>query len=194
MKTLYLILLLGVASCGKDTITSSDNIQQKIQPVVSTGVNPILIIPDEIKETFNLINSEFIIYAAGGEGIKDLIIEFSSVENEKYENEARGYCDKSGDNPRIYLYESDWIAGPIYDYQRDSNQKLVSLYHLIGHCVFDKPHNDELASTVRFNSVDFNYPKSYMHSEFKGSMMPQNVRSTWILELRREYWNYYGSW
>lgn len=187
----YLIVFLVVIGCGKDPV---NNEKSSITPVVSASEVSELRIPVELKDSFDAINEEFVVYVNGGEGIKNLIIELSEDETLSYENEARGLCDKSGKTPKIYLYRHDWVAGPSFDYRKRPIQKYASLYHLIGHCVFNKSHNDELMPGNYFNGVWFNYPKSMMHSEFKASMMPVDVQDSWIKDLRREYWNYYESW
>lgn len=170
MKNLIMCLLFLIASsCGKDNLSN----QSTTSAQALSSTQKVLSIPDELKNDFNEINQDLTLYPKLHK-IDNLIIEFSTDDTLAYENEARGICIKSSPTPKIILYRRDFLGSEgigSYSAGQDSFQKTASLYHLIGHCIFDKAHND---ATYQYGAAGetyvFNSPKSFMHSSFKESL------------------------
>lgn len=101
--------------------------------------------------------------------INNLSIRYSSNKILDYENDPRGLCLKVKPTPIIYLLERDWLgkkAKPAF------NQEL-SLYHLIGHCVYNLKHQPH---SVKFKEDEkiYTHPTSLMYPSFNwGKFSPK---------------------
>lgn len=193
MKYLVIYLvLLAISSCGKDALNS----QGAASNQAITSTQKLLTIPDDLKSDIASINQELAVYPKLPP-IDNLIIQYGSDTSLAYENEARGICIK-GSTPKIILYTPDWIATTAYNYTKGPFQKTASLFHLIGHCVFNKAHNDVTYQYSGGGGVIFNSPKSFMNSDFKesnfSSIQLQGGYTSIISDLKREFYNYYGAW
>lgn len=93
--------------------------------------------------------------------ISNLIIRYSTNKNFDYENEARGLCVRVPPTPLIYLFERDWIGKKA----KSKKMQELSLIHLIGHCVYNLPHNDKTSSFKEQGKTYF-HPYSVMHPNF----------------------------
>lgn len=102
MKTLGLVFLLALYSCGKDTLSGTT--ASSSQAVTAK----VLTVPTDLKGDVDLINQEIKAYTQMPQ-IDILIIEYSSDSTLADENEACGICI-SGTNPKILLYSPDWVA------------------------------------------------------------------------------------
>ena len=183
------IVLLG-SSCGKDNVNLTTP-QPSSQSNSQVQQNKIMQIPDDLKDDINLINQELTVYLKSSP-IDNLIIEYSKDERSDYENEAKGVCIKSPSTPKIILYYYHWIYDPadgLPNMQMSRFQREVSLFHLIGHCVFNKPHSNEMNGAM---------PKSFMHSNFLQSYYSQGLQNNGLhlqlSDLKREFYNYQGQW
>jgi len=195
---IILLLSLTITSCGDDQTTSLAPVEKSDtpttlvvnnnSPVESIEDEQVVSIPNELLAMYNSANEEYVVYGGGPEeGVANLIVEYSLDENLPYENLARGYCDRTGSTPRIILYKHDWVPMISRDITRNYYQRKRSFYHLIGHCIFNLPHNDETVR-VRFGNVDFNYPDSIMHSNWVGGMVPRDVRGYWVQNCINKLW------
>lgn len=193
MKSNFIfILLISViaSSCGKDS--SNLNVAQ-LDSKSSSQIQQtkIMQVPNELKDQVNLINQELTAYTSYP-AINNLIIEYSADENLSYENEARGVCIKDTPTPKIILYRRDWLGSEgigSFSAGMTEFQKNVSLFHLIGHCIFNKGHNNEMNGAI---------PKSFMHSNFLQSYYSQGLQNSGLhlqlSDLKREFYNYQGQW
>ena len=136
--------------------------------------------------------NEYIIVYLKGTAVDNVIFEYTDSDSRPLEAPARGYCDKSGFTPKIVLYKPDWI-GP---YAADSVMKKAAFYHLMGHCVFNKAHNDELQYGT---DGKVSAAKSFMHSKFGYYLFPPSygggstrLTPERLVDLQREFFNYYG--
>lgn len=185
-----LIMTLFASSCGKDS-TNLPAAQPSSQSNSQVQQSKIMQVPSELRDQVNLINQEIVAYTSYVP-IDNLIIEYSTDESLNYENEARGVCIKETSPPKIILYRRDWLGSEgigSFTVGMTEFQKNVSLFHLIGHCIFNKPHNNEMNGAI---------PKSFMHSNFLQSYYPQGLQNNGLHlqlgDLKREFYNYQGQW
>lgn len=182
MKSCFgLILgLIMLSGCGKSSSGSSSSSSSSI-----SGSKQVKTVP-EVESFFAEMNEYRIVYL-NSTAIDNVVFEYTGSDTGSFEAPARGYCDKSGFTPRIVLYSPDWI-GPI---AADQNMKKAAFYHLMGHCVFNKAHND----AVGYSSMDgsITNAKSFMHSNFGYHLFPNGaLTSLRMVDLQREFFNYYG--
>lgn len=183
---LGLVILSG---CGNKSSSGSPSSKSAPSSSLTSGTKQVQTVP-EVQDFLAEMNEYIIVYLKGM-AIDNIIFEYTDSDSGPLEASARGYCDKSGFTPKIVLYRADWI-GP---YAAGSVMKKAAFYHLMGHCVFNKSHNDELNYNVNGQPIS---AKSYMHSNFGyhlfsdyyggNTLTPQRM-----VDLQREFFNYYGS-
>lgn len=188
MKFAILFLLI-VGACGEKSSTSSGagNLEKLPNTPLGTTDKRELKIAAEVQSYFSSMNEYIIVYLKGT-SITNLIVEYTDDDTKPHEGPARGYCDRSGSTPRITLYRPDWV-GPN---QVSDPMRTAAFYHLVGHCVFGKDHNNK-TGTVNYPGVTYTPPVSFMHSHFGYHLYPPNTfDSSDIVDLQREFFNYYG--
>lgn len=186
MKTMLLFLLI-FTGCGGGSSSSSNPSNSNPSSSLTTGTKQVQTVP-EVQDFLAEMNEYIIVYLKGT-AIDNIIFEYTDSDSGPLEAPARGHCDKSGFTPKIVLYRADWI-GP---YAADSVMKKAAFYHLMGHCVFNKGHNDEL----NYSGMDGKptSAKSYMHSNFGYQLFPNyygGLTPQRMVDLQREFFNYYG--
>lgn len=189
MKVCLLFLLI-LAGCGGNSSSSSNSPSSNPSSSLS-GTKQVKTVP-EVQEFFAEMNEYIIVYLKGT-AVDNIIFEYTDSDSVPLEAPARGYCDKSGFTPKIVLYRADWI-GP---YAASSTMKKAAFYHLMGHCVFNKAHNDELYYSAMDGKVSG--AKSFMHSNFGYHLFPPSygggtstLSPEKMVDLQREFFNYYG--
>lgn len=161
----YLWLFLGLivlSGCGNG---SSGKSSSSFAPssTLTKGTKQVKTVP-EVQEFFAEMN-EYIIVFLKGMAVDNVVFEYTDSDSVPLEAPARGYCDKSSFIPKIILYRPDWI-GP---YAAGSTMKKAALYHLMGHCVFNKAHKDELQYGT---DGKVSAARSFMHSNFGYHLFP----------------------
>src|SRR5690554_5392719 len=135
---LWLLGLVLLSGCGKSSSSGTSSSSSAPSSSLTSGTKQVKTV-SEVQEFFAEMNEYIIVYLKG-RAIDNVIFEYTDSDSGPLEAPARGYCDKSGFTPKIVLYRADWI-GP---YAADSVMKKAAFYHLMGHCVFNRAHNDEL--------------------------------------------------
>lgn len=189
---LWLFLgLIVLSGCGNNSSSGSSSLNSAPSSSLSTGTKQVQTVP-EVQDFLAEMNEYIIVYLKGT-AIDNVIFEYTDSDSGPLEAPARGYCDKSGFTPKIVLYRADWI-GP---YAAGSTMKKAAFYHLMGHCVFNKAHNDE----VYYSGMDgrLSGAKSFMHSNFGYHLFPPSygggttrLNPEKMVGLQREFFNYYG--
>lgn len=176
---LFVFLLAILPSCEKNSSMSTYR-GSKLQLV------------PEVEEFFDEMN-EFIRVYLNEPEVDNVIFEYTDIDTGPLESPARGYCDRSESTPRIVLYRADWF-GP---YAGDSTMKKASFYHLIGHCVFEKEHNDERTYDSMSGKPDG--ATSFMHSNFGYHLFPpayggntHRLTPERMVDLQRAFFDYQG--
>ena len=187
-RTLSFVLLLAIVSCGKSALDNSTATSAQALSSQKT-----LQIPSNLKADFDLMNQELVVYPKLP-AIDNLIIEFTTDETLAYENEAKGICIKGNSTPKILLYRRDWFGDEGIGSPRlpaTYFQQTASIFHLIGHCVFNLPHNDSTHQLPNGTGPVFNAPDSYMNSNFKiGSFGQwQEQAPQLMVGLKGEFYN-----
>lgn len=178
---LAMVLSLFILSgCGKGSSGSSNSSASTF-----SGSKQVKTVP-EVEDFLAEMNEYRVVYL-NSTAIDNVIFEYTATTAGPMEAPARGYCDKSGFTPRIVLYQPDW-TGP---FASDMNMKKASFYHLVGHCIYNKAHNDALSYSSMDGSVT--NAKSFMHSNFGYHLFPNGaLTSLRMVDLQREFFNYYG--
>lgn len=96
--------------------------------------------------------------------ITNLVIRFSSNKTLDYENNPRGFCLRVAPTPIIYLYEKDWIGKKA----KSLDAQELSLFHLIGHCVYNLKHQTK-TTTYKDGHKHYQHPISLMFANFSWS-------------------------
>lgn len=187
MKNFILVILsiLVLSGCEKGSSVGASNVDSKYE------ISHLELVP-EVEDFFYEMNEFIRIYLYEPE-VDNIIFEYTDVDTGPLEAPARGYCVKSGFTPKIILYRADWI-GP---YSADSTMKKAAFYHLMGHCVFNKSHNDE--RTYDPMSGNPNGATSFMHSNFGYHLFPPSygggtttLDPLKMQDLQKAFFNYTG--
>jgi len=181
-KILLSIALLLTFSCGKEPDSNTS-----AQTLTKSSASKTLEILPEVQSYFDSMNEYITVYLKEAP-VDNIVFKYIEYDNGLLEMEARGYCDKTGTTPVVYIYKGDW-SGP---YAISNLQRTASFYHLVGHCAFNKEHDDRV-------DINSGRPYSFMHSNFKKSMFGSRYSTgeslftiDSIRNLQREYFDYHG--
>lgn len=197
MKNFYICFTIFLMfSCGKEsTSNSSDSSKdsavetEKPEAPKPESTKQLIVLP-EVQEFFDDMEEFNRVYVKGSP-IDNVVFEFIEDDSDsRLEMPAKGFCDKSGKTPKIYLYRPQWTGS----YTQTYFHRFASFYHLVGHCVFNKAHDDK-TMTIYFGGSTYHRPFSFMHSDFGRWRYPPGSESNFveiIRDLKREFFNYYG--